>query len=72
MHPTESHFIGGEWVSGGAEAFVSSEPATGEIHWRGRAAGESEIKAAVGAARGVYDVVGDSCHRAHSIGDSAG
>lgn len=48
------HFINGLRVETGGASFASENPATGEEIWRGFAAGEAEITAAVAAARAAF------------------
>lgn len=50
MHRS-THYIAGTWRSGSGEAFISSDPATGEKIWEGNAAQQQEIELAVEAAR---------------------
>src|SRR3954467_6509100 len=47
----KSHYIRGEWIPGAGEAFTSSDPASGQTIWEGRAATAEEIDRAVKAAR---------------------
>ena len=44
-------FLNGLWVPGQGKELVSHNPATGEVLWTGRAAGASDVDAAVTAAR---------------------
>lgn len=46
-----SMFIGGSYVDGHGDAFVSINPATGEIIWQGRAADGHDVSRAVSVAR---------------------
>ena len=46
-----SLYIGGSWVPGTGDSFASTNPATGETVWTGRAAANREVAAAVAAAR---------------------
>ncbi|MEJ0009326.1 MAG: succinylglutamate-semialdehyde dehydrogenase [Alphaproteobacteria bacterium] len=48
------HFIDGNWRDEGSSEFVSLNPATGKPIWRGKAAGEAEVTAAVAAARAAF------------------
>ena len=48
------HYINGQWQPSGGQAFTSINPATGAELWRGNAAGEAEITAAVSAARAAF------------------
>lgn len=48
------HFIGGHWVAGNSKEFRSTNPATGLAIWEGNAASESEVDAAVMAARRAF------------------
>lgn len=54
MTPRGKLLIGGEMVTGGGEAFVSRDPATGETVWSGRAASEADVAAAFTAARAAF------------------
>lgn len=46
--------IGGEWVEGRGEPFVSVDPCTGEAVWSGRAASRDDVDGAVRAARAAF------------------
>ena len=48
------HYINGQWQAAGSHGFISINPATGAEIWRGNAAGEAEITAAVAAARAAF------------------
>lgn len=48
------HYINGLWVDGGSHSFISSNPATGKSIWKGNAAGETEVSAAIAAARTAF------------------
>jgi succinylglutamic semialdehyde dehydrogenase len=48
------HYINGQWQASGSQLFTSINPATGEEIWRGNAASEAEITAAVSAARAAF------------------
>lgn len=48
------HYINGLWVDKGTHGFTSINPATGAELWKGQAAGEAEITAAVDAARTAF------------------
>jgi len=50
MSPIRSHFIGGEWIEGAGEEFVSTDPATAEVIFEGRLATPEEVHTAVTAA----------------------
>lgn len=54
-----SHFINKQWCQGSGASFISRNPATGEIIWRGESAAEYEVKAAVNAARSAFEVWSD-------------
>ena len=41
------HYINGLWIDSGTHEFVSTNPATNEILWKGQAAGVSEVHSAV-------------------------
>ena len=45
------HYINGLWIDSGTHDFVSTNPATNEILWKGKAAGVEEIHSAVETAR---------------------
>lgn len=47
-------FINGAWVKAGSHEFTSLNPATGKEIWKGFAAGEKEVKAAVDAAHKAF------------------
>jgi succinylglutamic semialdehyde dehydrogenase len=49
------HWIGGEWWEGVGAPLVSTDPATGEVVWEGRAATQAEVDAGVMAARGALE-----------------
>lgn len=49
-----SNFINGRWRDGSGETFVSTNPATGETVWAGPAASETDVAAAVDAAREAF------------------
>lgn len=58
---TDNHgklYINGAWVTSGGVEFTSENPATGEIIWRGKAANEKDIDAAMKAARAAYTTWG--------------
>lgn len=46
-----THFIKGQWVTGGAEALTKHNPVSGETLWQGRAATGAQVAAACEAAR---------------------
>jgi succinylglutamic semialdehyde dehydrogenase len=48
------HYINGLWVESGSAIFTSSNPATGETLWQGRAASTKEVGDAVAAARAAF------------------
>lgn len=48
------HYINGLWNEAGTHSFISSNPATGDTLWEGKAAAEAEITAAVAAARAAF------------------
>lgn len=50
MTAPKSHFIDGQWLPGTGPDFASSNPATGDTLWQGRAATAEEVDAAVDAA----------------------
>ena len=55
MTTGKPNFINGEWISGGADAFSSTDAVTGEVLWHGSAAGLPEVTQAVRAARVACD-----------------
>jgi succinylglutamic semialdehyde dehydrogenase len=52
---TGKHLLGETWTGGEGAAFASTDPATGETVWQGRAATEREIDRAVSAAREAFE-----------------
>lgn len=48
------HYINGLWKDTGSHSFTSLNPATGEVIWKGMAAGEAELAEAVAAARAAF------------------
>ena len=48
------HYINGQWLTSGSHEFTSLNPANGEVLWKGMAAGEVEITAAVKAAHAAF------------------
>lgn len=51
-HPNQ--FINQQWVQGTGAAFLSRNPATGDVVWQGVAAAHAEVEAAVKAARKAF------------------
>lgn len=49
-----NHFIHGEWKEGSGDRFTSTEPASGEIEWEGRAATAEDVREAVESARHAF------------------
>lgn len=49
-----THFINGQWVTGGAESFSKHNPVTGETLWQGKAASGVQVAAACEAARAAF------------------
>jgi len=49
-----THYINGQWLTGGGEAFGKQDPVNGESLWQGKAASPSQVAAAVEAARAVF------------------
>lgn len=47
-------FLGGEWVEGRADEFVSTCPSNDQAIWRGREANEEQVVAAFAAARSAF------------------
>jgi succinylglutamic semialdehyde dehydrogenase len=47
-------YINGKWLEQGSHEFTSLNPATGQEIWRGHAAGEKQVEAAVKAAREAF------------------
>ena len=48
------HYIDGEWYGGMGEEFISTNPATGVVIWKGREATREESDAAIAAARSAF------------------
>jgi succinylglutamic semialdehyde dehydrogenase len=46
--------IGGQWIEGRGDEFVSTSPSSGQIVWCGRAATEGQVEAAFAAARAAF------------------
>ncbi|MBK0090617.1 succinylglutamate-semialdehyde dehydrogenase [Erwinia sp. S59] len=49
-----THFINGQWLTGGAEALTKQNPVNGETLWQGRAATGAQVVAACEAARAAF------------------
>ena len=49
-----THFIQGQWVTGGADALSKHNPVTGETLWQGKAASAAQVAAACEAARAAF------------------
>jgi succinylglutamic semialdehyde dehydrogenase len=49
------HLIGERWEAGTGEELASRDPVRREIVWRGRAAGDAQVAAAVAAARAAFE-----------------
>lgn len=49
-----THFINGQWLTGGAEALTKQNPVNGEMLWQGRAATGAQVAAACEAARAAF------------------
>jgi succinylglutamic semialdehyde dehydrogenase len=49
------HLIGDAWAEGGGTPFVSTDPATGQAVWHGRAGTPADVDAGVSAARGALE-----------------
>ena len=47
-------FIDGQWLAGEGKPFESIDPAKNEVIWRGEAASQSQVDAAVKAARTAF------------------
>ncbi|MDP9172402.1 MAG: succinylglutamate-semialdehyde dehydrogenase [Planctomycetota bacterium] len=54
MNRTDTHFIGGSWIAGSGDEFASTNPASGEVNWRGHAATADDVSAATAAAREAF------------------
>ena len=54
MSDMPSHHFAGRWIDGEGPPFTSTDPATGDINWQGRAATDAEIDRAVAAARDAF------------------
>ncbi|HEY5552860.1 MAG TPA: succinylglutamate-semialdehyde dehydrogenase [Opitutaceae bacterium] len=48
------HFIGGLWVAGTGPTWTAINPSTGAVHWEAAAAAQTEVDAAVAAARDAF------------------
>ncbi len=55
MSSPPSHFVGGKWIDGGGTEFTSTNPATSEPVWHGRAADDSDVARATTAATKALD-----------------
>ncbi len=51
----KTHFIGNRWIEGRGEGFVSTDPATDQINWEGRAGLADEVNRAFEAAASAFD-----------------
>ncbi len=51
---TASAYVGGNWIEGGAQAFQSIDPASGEPVWSGKAADPACVRAAFAAGRDAF------------------
>ncbi len=60
MSDERIHLINGRWQAGKGERFRSTDPATGEPAWSGRAANEEEVDAAMAAARRAFEAWADT------------
>ena len=49
-----THYINGEWLSGGGESFRKTDPVDGAPLWQGKSADESQVAAACDAARAAF------------------
>ncbi|WP_312664143.1 aldehyde dehydrogenase family protein, partial [Pantoea sp. CTOTU49201] len=49
-----THFIHGQWVTGGADALSKHNPVTGETLWQGKAASAAQVATACEAARAAF------------------
>lgn len=49
-----THFINGAWLTGEATEFTSVDPAKNTVIWRGNAASQAQVDAAIAAARGAF------------------
>jgi len=49
-----THFINGQWVTGGADALNKHNPVTGETLWQGKAASGAQVAEACEAARAAF------------------
>src|SRR5436305_3071127 len=52
---THNHYIDDQWMPGGGPVLTSTDPATGETVWTGRAATSAEVDDAVTAARRAFE-----------------
>jgi len=55
MSEGQTHFVGTGWIEGDGPRFESSDPATGQTVWRGRAAGKLQSDAAISASRSAIE-----------------
>lgn len=50
-----THYIGGEWLPGDGGEFLSRDPSSGKVIWKGREATSAQVKKAVEAAADAFD-----------------
>ncbi len=50
----KTHYIDGKWIPGMGSVFEGVNPATGEVIWKGRAAGPAQVDTAFDAARRAF------------------
>lgn len=55
MNTDGKSLIGAMWTEGEGEAFASTDPASGETVWAGRAAAPDQVRAAFAAARAAFE-----------------
>lgn len=60
MSNMKSHYINGQWIQSDGSEFTSTDPATGEMIWKGREADENIVDKAVSAARKAFGTWGQT------------
>lgn len=50
----QTHFINGQWCAGEGEVLVSTDPVNNDVLWQGCGASDSQVNAAVSAARAAF------------------
>ncbi|MBZ5486245.1 succinylglutamate-semialdehyde dehydrogenase [Halomonas aquamarina] len=54
MHAQQQQLINGAWVDGAAASFAKHDPVSGHLCWQGASAGDTQVEAAVAAARTAF------------------